>query len=75
MMTVYPGQAVKADPVTKNTLAYGGGLEIYVRDDVALRGEMRVATVIGQDPGRDNNVAYHYREYTVGLVFYRDLGN
>lgn len=75
MMTVYPGQAIKADPVTKNTLAYGGGLEIYVRDDVALRGEMRVATVIGQDPGQENNVAYHYREYTLGLVFYRDLGN
>lgn len=74
MMTVYPGQAVKADPVTKNTLTIGGGLEIYVRDDVALRGEMRMATVIGQDPGQDNSVAYNYREYTVGLVFYRNLG-
>ena len=52
MMTVYPGQAVKADPVTKNTVTIGGGLELYVRDDVALRGEMRMATVIGQDPGR-----------------------
>ena len=74
MMTVYPGQAVKADPVTKNTLTIGGGLELYVRTDVALRGEMRLATVIGQDPGQDNSVAYSYREYTVGLVFYRDLG-
>lgn len=74
MMTVYPGQAVKADPVTKNTVTVGGGLELYVRTDVALRGEMRLATVIGQDPGKDNSVAYSYREYTVGLVFYRDLG-
>lgn len=74
MMTVYPGQAVKADPVTKNTMTIGGGLEFYVRDDVALRGEMRMATVIGQDPGQDNSVAYNYREYTVGLVFYRNLG-
>ncbi len=74
MMTVYPGQAVKADPVTKNTLTFGGGLEFYVRDDVALRGEMRMATVIGQDPGQDNSVAYNYREYTLGLVFYRNLG-
>jgi hypothetical protein len=74
MMTVYPGQAVKADPVTKNTLAYGGGLELYVRDDVALRGELRGATILGQDPGQDNTVAYTYREYTLGVVFYRDLG-
>ncbi len=74
MMTVYPGQAVKADPVTKNTMTIGGGLELYVRDDVALRGEMRMATVIGQDPGKDNSVAYNYREYTLGLVFYRNLG-
>ena len=36
---------------------------------------LQTATVIGQDPGQDNTVAYHYREYTVGLVFYRDLGN
>lgn len=74
MMTVYPGQAVKADPVTKNTFTIGGGLELYVRDDVALRGEMRMASIIGQDPGRDNAVTYSYREYTLGLVFYRNLG-
>lgn len=74
MMTVYPGQAIKADPVTKNTVTIGGGLELYVRDDVALRGEMRMATIIGQDPGKDNSVAYSYQEYTLGLVFYRNLG-
>ena len=75
MMTVYPGQAIQADPVTKNVLAFGGGLEIYLRDDVALRGELRSTIVLGQYRGQDDTVAYNYREYTVGLVFYRSLGS
>ncbi len=74
-MTVYPGQAINADPVTKNTLTYGGGLEFYMRNDVALRGEIRGATVIGQELGRDGTVAYNYREYTIGFAFYRSLGS
>jgi hypothetical protein len=74
MMTVYPGQALKADPVTKNILAFGGGLEIYLRDDVALRGELRSAVILGQNRGEDGTVAYTYPEFTVGLVFYRGLG-
>ena len=74
MMTVYPGRAVQADPVTKNTVTYGGGLEFYLRDDIALRGEMRAATVFGQEAGREGTAAYTYREYTAGLVFYRNLG-
>jgi opacity protein-like surface antigen len=74
MITVYPGQAIQADPVTKNTLAFGGGLEIYLRDDVAVRGEMRGAVILGQYRGQDDTVAYTYREYTLGLVFYRSLG-
>ncbi len=73
MMTVYPGAAVNADPVTKNTVTWGGGLEFYVRDDVALRGEMRGATVFGQERDRAGTVAYTYREYTLGFVFYRNL--
>jgi Outer membrane protein beta-barrel domain len=74
MMTVYPGKAINADPVTKNTLTFGGGLEIYIRDDVALRGEMRRATVLGQELGSRGTVAYDYREYTLGFAFYRKLG-
>ncbi|MBE0565278.1 MAG: outer membrane beta-barrel protein [Krumholzibacteria bacterium] len=75
MMTVYPGAAVNADPVTKNTVTYGGGLEIYVRDDIALRGEIRAATVFGQERDREGTVAYTYREYTLGFVFYRSLAS
>ncbi len=75
MITVHPGRAIQADPVTKNALAFGGGLEIYLRDDVALRGELRSTIVLGQYRGQDDTVAYTYREYTVGLVFYRSLGS
>ena len=74
MMTVYPGQAINADPVSKNTLTAGGGVEFYIRDDVALRGEIRSATVLGQQLGQEGTVAYTYREYTVGFSFYRSLG-
>ena len=74
MMTVYPGQAINADPVSKNTLTAGGGVEFYIRDDVALRGEIRSATVLGQQLGQEGTVAYSYREYTVGFSFYRSIG-
>ena len=74
MITIYPGRAIKADPVTKNIVAFGGGLEIYLRDDVALRGELRNAVILGQNRGGDDTVAYTYAEYTFGLVFYRGLG-
>ena len=74
MMTVFPGKAINADPVSKNTLLAGGGLELYLRDDVALRGEIRGATVLGQEKDQEGTVAYQYREYTVGFVFYRSLG-
>ena len=74
MMTVHPGEALNADPVTKNTLTAGGGLEFYIRNDVALRGEIRSATVLGQQLGIDGTIAYQYREYTIGFAFYRSLG-
>lgn len=73
MMTIYPGRALEADPVTRNTVTCGGGLEFYLRDDVALRGELRADTVFGRDAGRDGTATYTYREYTVGIVFYRKL--
>ncbi|MCI0452272.1 MAG: porin family protein [Candidatus Latescibacteria bacterium] len=75
MMTVYPGKAINADPVTKNALTAGGGLEIYIRDDVAIRGEMRGATVLGQQLNVEGTVAYDYLEYTIGFTFYRSLGS
>ena len=75
MMTVYPGQAINADSVTKNTLTAGGGLEFYIRDDVAIRGELRGATVLGQELNTEGTVAYDYREYTIGFVFSRSLGS
>jgi opacity protein-like surface antigen len=75
MMTVYPGQALNADPVTKNALMFGGGLELYIRDDVSVRGEMRGASVIGQELNQTSAVVYDYREYTIGFAFYRNLGS
>jgi opacity protein-like surface antigen len=75
MLTVYPGQALNADAVTKNALTYGGGMEIYIRDDVAVRGEMRGASVIGQELNQQSAVVYDYREYTIGFAFYRNLGS
>ncbi len=74
MMTVYPGQAINADPVSKNALTAGGGLEFYIRDDVAIRAEMRGATVLGQQLHTEGTVAYDYREYTIGFAFFRSLG-
>ena len=75
MLTVYPGQALNADPVTKNALTFGGGLELYIRNDVAVRGEMRGASVIGQELNQNSAVVYDYREYTIGFSFYRNLGS
>jgi opacity protein-like surface antigen len=75
MITVFPGQALNADPVTKNAVTAGGGLEFYIRDDVALRAEVRSATVYGQEMGREGTVRYAYREYTFGFTFYRHLGD
>jgi opacity protein-like surface antigen len=75
MMTVYPGQAINADPVTKNALTGGGGLELYIRNDVALRAEVRGATVLGQQLHTEGTVAYDYLEYTFGFSFFRSLGS
>ncbi len=74
MMTVFPGQAINADPVRKNTLTAGGGLEFYIRDDLAIRGELLGTTVLGQELNSEGTVAYQYREYTIGFTFYRSLG-
>jgi hypothetical protein len=73
MIIVYPGQAVNALPVTKNALAAGGGLEWYIRSDLALRGDLRHATVFGGERDHDGIVAYPYTQATVGLAFYRTV--
>lgn len=73
MTVVLPGQSVNADAVTKNTLALGGGLEMYIRGDLALRAEVRGAAVLGKQLNRDGVVTYGYREQTIGLAFYRQL--
>jgi hypothetical protein len=74
MMMVFPGNSLKADPVTENALIAGGGIEFFIRDDVALRAEMSLATIIGGDRASDETVAYQYRQTLIALSFYRALG-
>jgi hypothetical protein len=73
MVMVFPGRSINAAPVTKNTLAMGGGLEFYIRNDLALRAEMRHATVFGRERDREGVVAYDYLQETIGLAFYRSI--
>ncbi len=73
MLMVSPGPSLNADPVTKNALTIGGGLEFYIRNDVALRAESQLASVIGSERDKNGTVAYQYSMYTIGLVFYRTL--
>ena len=74
MILVFPGEAIQSDPVTKNALTAGGGLEFYIRNDVALRVEARNVTILGNDRSTRETVAYQYSEATVGFSFYRGLG-
>jgi hypothetical protein len=73
MMMVFPGHALNASPVTKNALAVGGGLEFYIRSDLALRADVRHATVFGREKDRDGVVAFGYLQETVGMSFYRSV--
>jgi len=73
MMIVYPGLAQNAAPVTKNALTLGGGLELYIRDDLALRADLRGATVFGQQQNQPGIVTYNYAQGTIGLAFYRTI--
>ena len=73
MVLVFPGLSVNAKPVTKNALAVGGGLEWYLRDDLALRGDLRHATVFGQQRDREGLVTFDYLQGTVGLSFHRTI--
>lgn len=73
MVLVFPGQSVNAKPVTKNALSAGGGLEWFLRDDLAIRGDLRHATVFGQQRDREGLVTFDYLQGTVGLSFHRTL--
>lgn len=73
MILVFPGESLNADPVTGNVFSAGGGLEIYVRNDLAVRLDARSVTVPGGQPGTDDTVAYRYGELTAGLSFYRGI--
>jgi hypothetical protein len=73
MITVFPGNADNTDPVSKNTLAIGGGVEFYIRNDLALRGEVRRDTVFGSQRDRDGLVVYDYVQETIGIAFYRSI--
>jgi len=73
MFMVFPGHALNADPVTKNALTVGGGLEAFLRDDLAIRGDLRRANLFGRQKDRDGVVVYDYLESTIGLVFYRSI--
>ena len=73
MMLIFPGQSVNADPVTRNAVMAGGGLEFYVRNDLALRADLRQSLVIGTDAVRGGLVAYDYFQPTIGLAFSRAI--
>jgi len=73
MVMVQPGPSLNAKPVTRNALSGGAGLELYIRDDLALRGEWRHAAVFGEQSGRDGVVVYDYMQATIGLAFYRSI--
>lgn len=73
MTIVLPGRSINADAVTKNALTYGGGLEFFIRGDLALRAEVLGNTIIGRQQYSRGLVAYDYREETIALAFYRTL--
>lgn len=73
MMIVTPGNAINADPVTKNSLVFGGGLEYFIREDLALRGDVRSASVFGRQKNQEGVVTYNYMQSTIGLTFFRTI--
>lgn len=73
MIMVFPGQSTNADPVTKNALTIGGGLEFFLRSDLALRADFKNATVFGRQGNQEGIVAYHYLQETIGLSFCRTI--
>src|SRR5262245_61996619 len=62
MVLVFPGTTINAKPVTKNAVQYGGGLEFYIRSDLAIRAEVRQAIVFGEQRDRGDAVAFQYMQ-------------
>ena len=73
MILVFPGLASNADPVTKNALTIGGGMELFIRNDLALRADLKHATVLGRQGDHDGIVAYNYLQETIGFSFCRTI--
>ena len=48
-------------------------MELFIRDDLALRAECRQAAVFGEQRGRSGVVVYDYTQATIGLAFYRSI--
>jgi hypothetical protein len=75
MVLVFPGESLNADSVTSNVLYAGGGCEVFLRGDLALRVEMRSATILDSASADGETFAYEYGEATAGLSFYRGLSH
>jgi hypothetical protein len=71
MMVAFPGGALLADSVTRNVLSGGGGLELFIRDDLALRLDARGRRVL--HPAAGGTLVYDYADYSAGFIFYRSL--
>ena len=68
---VFPGTATNAKSVTKLVLHAGGGAQLHLRSDVALRVEGRGLGVVDQQEDHDGFLGY--AQWSVGLVFHRSL--
>ncbi len=73
MILVFPGASLNTSPVTKNILAAGGGLEVFLSDDLAVRAELRRLGVFGRDAQQEESAVFGYSETTLGFSFYRHL--
>lgn len=73
MLLVSPGRSINADPVTKNALTGGGGLEFFIRGDLAIRAEVRGVAAFGSERNHEGVVAYDYLQETIGFAFYRSI--
>ena len=65
---------MNASSVTENAFAAGAGAEVYLRNDLAVRGELRRIWVPGDD-ATGRSAVYEYGEATISLSFYRTIGS
>lgn len=73
MAMVFPGRALNASPVTRNAFGLGGGIELFARADVALRGEGRWIAILGDARDGRGAVRFDYGEVTLGFSLNRPL--